>query len=199
MAARQSTPSGAAQGSDLETILFRRHETPGHDACRLIVGTAERRIEGAAVFTWGGMATYLAYDVVTHQDWRARHARVCGWVGARSIDVAIEREASGDWLLNGAVVPGLKGCVDVDLGFTPATNLLQLRRIQLRIGEKAEVPVAWWDLDSQGLSLLKQSYERRNQHSYWYESPRFRYQALLEVAPSGFVLEYPGLWTVQSD
>jgi hypothetical protein len=92
----------------------------------------------------------------------------------------------------------LKGCLDVDLGFTPATNLLQLRRIGLKIGEKAEVPVAWWDLDSRELSLVQQSYERRAEQAYWYESPRFGYAAMLEVAPSGFVLEYPGLWTVES-
>jgi uncharacterized protein len=195
---RQSTQSGATKGSNVETILFRRHETPGHDACRLIVGTAERRIEGTAVFTWGGMATQLAYEAVADDDWRTRYGRVRGWVGARSIDATIELHASGDWLLNGALVAGLKGCVDVDLGFTPATNLLQLRRIGLKMGEKAEVPVAWWDLESRGLSLLQQSYERRSQQSYWYEAPRFGYEALLEVAPSGFVLEYPGLWTVES-
>jgi uncharacterized protein len=197
MATRRSSKDAAAKDSDLETILFRRHETPGHDACRLIMGSSERRIEGTAVFTWGGMPTQLAYEAVAHEDWRTRYGRVRGWVGARSIDVTIELQASGEWLLDGALVPGLKGCVDVDLGFTPATNLLQLRRIGLKVGEKAEVPVAWWDLDARELSLVEQSYERRSEHSYWYESPRFGYEALLEVAPSGFVLEYPGLWTAE--
>jgi len=198
MLTRPFTRHAAAQGSELEARLFRRQDTPGHDACRLILHEAERRIEGAAVFTWRGMPTHLTYEAVAREDWRTRYGRVRGWLGAHSIDVTIELQASGDWLLDGALAPGLKGCLDVDLGFTPATNLLQLRRIGLKIGEKAEVPVAWWDLDSRELSLVQQSYERRAEQAYWYESPRFGYAAMLEVAPSGFVLEYPGLWTVES-
>ena len=36
----------------------------------------------------------------------------------------------GDWKLNDVPVPELAHCVDLDLGFTPATNLMQLRRLQ---------------------------------------------------------------------
>ena len=43
-----------------------------------------------------------------------------------------------------------RNCVDVDLSFTPATNTLPIRRLDLRVGDQAEVEVAWltWpDLD----------------------------------------------------
>jgi uncharacterized protein len=198
MASRESKAAAWANARSFEAILYRRHDTPGHDACRSISSEAERRIEGTAVFTWQGKPTHLAYEVAASKDWRTRYARVRGWAGERSIDMTIERRASGDWLLDGTLAPGLSACVDVDLGFTPATNLLQIRRIGLEFGEHAEVPVAWWDLDSRELSLLEQVYERRGEQSYWYESPRFGYEALLDVAPSGFVLTYPGLWTVEA-
>ena len=98
------------------------------------------------------------------------------------------------WRLNGVLVEGLEHLVDLDYGFTPATNALQLVRIALQPGQRAEVPVAWFDLDSATLIELPQIYERRGETSYWYEAPTVPYQALLEIAPNGFVQSYPGLW-----
>ena len=72
--------------------------------------------------------------------------------------------------------------------------MLQLSRVALKLGQSAEVPVAWFDLDSVSLIELPQSYERRSEAAYWYEAPTVPYQALLEIAPSGFVQSYPGLW-----
>ena len=61
-------------------------------------------------------------------------------------------------------------------------------------GQKAEVPAAWFDLDSVSLVALPQTYERRGDASYWYEAPTVSYRALLEIASNGFVRSYPGLW-----
>jgi hypothetical protein len=36
---------------------------------------------------------------------------------------------SGVWRLNDLEISGLDECVDLDLGFTPATNLLPIRRL----------------------------------------------------------------------
>ena len=72
--------------------------------------------------------------------------------------------------------------------------MLQLSRLALEPGQQAEVPVAWFDLDSASLVELPQIYERRSLGSYWYEAPTVPYQALLEIAPNGFVQSYPGLW-----
>jgi len=85
----------------------------------------------------------------------------------------------------------------LDLGFTPATNLSQLRRIALAEGQAADVPVAWLDVATGSLVALPQRYERRTASTYWYEAPSVGYADLLEVAPSGFVRRYPGLWEAE--
>lgn len=100
-------------------------------------------------------------------------------------------------MLNGVAVDGLDHLVDLDLGFTPATNLPQLRRVPLAAGEAAEVPVAWLDMPAGRLGLLPQRYERRSESVYWYEAPTVGYAALLEVDPSGFIRRYPGLWEAE--
>jgi hypothetical protein len=84
--------------------------------------------------------------------------------------------------------------VDLDFGFTPATNLLALRRLALAMGESANVRSAWLNVASGALEPLDQRYQRRTETAYWYESPHFGYAAELDVLPSGFIRRYPGLW-----
>jgi hypothetical protein len=103
------------------------------------------------------------------------------------------------WTLNENVIPGLEACVDLDLGFTPATNLTQLRRIALAKGQAADVPVAWLDVGSGKMSVLPQRYERRSEEIYWYEAPTANYQGLIEVCSTGFIRRYPGLWEAEEN
>jgi len=176
------------------TMLWRRLDTPGHDACRLDEGTSRWRLDGTAVFRDpGGGPAALAYHVEGDVGWQAQVATVRGWVGDRPIDVAISR-ARAAWSLNGIVVAGLDGCADVDLGFTPATNLIAIRRLGLQVGQAADAPAAWLDLATGALERLQQRYDRRSETTYGYEAPRFGYAAPLEVTPTGFVRLYPGLW-----
>ena len=118
---------------------------------------------------------------------------ISGFLGDKTVRHEIGRDGAG-WRLNGQAVEGFEHLVDLDYGFTPATNVLQLSRIALEPGQRADVPVVWFDLDSASLIELPQSYERRSETSYWCEAPTIPYRALLEIAPNGFVRSYPGLW-----
>jgi hypothetical protein len=89
-------------------------------------------------------------------------------------------------------------CLDLDFGFTPSTNLLQLRRLALAEGQGTDAPAAWLDVSTGAFAVLVQRYERRSATTYWYEAPRFSYAELLEVDPLGFVRRYPGLWEAEA-
>jgi uncharacterized protein len=179
--------------------LWRRLDTPGHDAARVRRIDDGWRLEGVAVFTHERGPARLAYRVDCARDWRTRSAAIEGWIGDRSCDVDVTRSDEGIWRLGGDVVDGLDGCLDVDFGFTPATNYLQLQRCHLPIGERATFPVAWLDVPHPALTYLPQTYERRVVDAYWYESPQNGYAALLTVAASGFVRDYPGLWRLEEN
>lgn len=180
------------------SVLWRRFETPGHDACRLERSTTGWQIAGTGVFLENGTPTRLEYRVECNFEWVTQRSHVVGWVGAQPVEFTIVRSAQGIWTLNHTVVPGLEECADVDFGFSPATNALQIRRIALTEGQSAIVPVAWLDVSSSTLELLTQRYERRTETTYWYESPQFHYEALLEVTPTGFVRHYPDLWEIEA-
>ena len=179
------------------SVLWRRLDAPGHDACRLDPSEAGWRLRGTAVFRHVGAPARLDYRVTCDCAWRTLGGEVAGWLGARRVALTIERSPAGVWTLDGAVVPGLERCVDLDLGFTPATNLLPLRRLALAEGEAAEAPAAWLDVAGGTLAELPQRYERRGAATYWYEAPTVGYAGLLEVTADGFVRRYPGLWEME--
>jgi hypothetical protein len=176
--------------------LWHRLDVPGHDACRLDEQADGWSLHGTAVFRHDGQPARLDYRVQCDRAWRSRAASVSGWIGTRAFDVGIAHR-DGAWLLNAVPVQGLDDCVDVDFGFTPATNLLQLRRIALSPGEAADVPVAWLDEPARTLLRLEQRYHRVAHDRFAYDVPRFGYHAELEMRSDGFARRYPGLWELE--
>jgi hypothetical protein len=179
-------------------ILWRRLDVAGHDACRLAPHDGGWRLEGTAAYLEEDQPACLSYRLDCDARWHTREGAVHGWIGERAIAWRIVRSADGTWTLNERPLEGLGGCVDLDLGLTPATNVSQLRRLALEVGQAADAPVAWLDVASGTLEVLHQRYERRAERTYWYEAPRFAYAALLEVHPSGFIEKYPTLWEAEA-
>jgi hypothetical protein len=179
------------------SILWRRLDVPGHDACRVQGSDARWQLDGRAVFRHEAVAAQLTYHVTCDRAWRSQRGHVRGWLGEQPVDFTFARTAEGAWLLNGAAVAGLETCLDLDFGFTPATNLIVTRRMALAEGQAADAPAAWFDVAAGSLDRLPQRYERRSESTYWYESPSVSYAALLELTPEGFVRRYPGLWEAE--
>ena len=176
------------------SILWRRLDGPGHDACRLEEADEGWRLDGAAVFRHRDVPAKLVYEVTCDPAWRTRSGRVEGWLGGDPVRICITRTAGGEWRAGDALASLPPDLVDLDLGFTPATNLLPLRRLALATGAGADAPAAWLDVETGRLEALVQRYERRSETGYRYESPGVGYAALLDVGPLGFVRRYPGLW-----
>jgi len=176
-----------------EFATWERLDRRGCDAALLQSTDGGWLLRGAAAFDHDKGSATVAYQVEVDARWETKRGVISWFLGDHKIQHEIRRDDQG-WTVNGVAVQGLAHLVDLDYGFTPATNVLQLSRIALAPGQRAEVPVAWFDLDSASLVELPQTYERRSEASYWYEAPTVPYRALLEVAPNGFVQSYPGLW-----
>jgi hypothetical protein len=177
--------------------LWKRLDTPGHDACRLVQLDDGWALEGTAVCREVTGIAQLTYRVVCDREWRSRDGRIRGWIGERVVDVTITRESDGTWMQNGAAVPRVHSCVDLDFGFTPATNLFALRRLALGVGGSADAAAAWFDPSTRAVTILPQRYTRRTQEAYWYESPTAGYAAELIVDANGFTRVYPDLWEME--
>jgi hypothetical protein len=181
-------------------ILWRRLDLPGHDAAGVEMGTDGAVVSGMAVFHEGA-PTALAYVIHVDRDWQTSEAYVHGGRGTQAIDLRLRRDGAGSWTMNGAACAAVAGCIDLDLSFTPATNLLPLRRLSLSVGQSAEVRSAWLEWPEVRLTPLVQRYARRTETEYDYESDLpggELFRTVLLVQPQGWVLDYGGLWRVES-
>src|SRR5262249_16015517 len=113
------------------TILWRRPRQAGHACARLVLHDAQWHLTGTAVFTEAGEPCRLDYRVVCDHAWRTLSGSVAGWWGDRAIGVEVRCDAERRWSLNDVPCLAVAGCLDIDLGFTPATNLLPIRRLGL--------------------------------------------------------------------
>lgn len=181
-------------------MRWRRLDVRGSDCCELVRSEQGWLLRGLAEYEDPRGVARLEYAVEADSAWRTVEGSVRGAVGEESIELAVIRELDGRWRVNGIPVPGLDGLIDLDLGFTPATNLFPLRRLALRPGQAADAAAAWLDEERWMLSRLTQRYERRSEDAWWYESRDGGYAGLLRVNAEGFVTDYPGLWAaVRSD
>ena len=87
------------------------------------------------------------------------------------------------------------GAIDIDLGWTPATNTLPVRRLNLAIGESSgPVTAAWISFPNLRLQPLAQEYQRLAKDRYLYSSGEGAFKAEIVVNDRGVVLEYENFW-----
>jgi len=60
-------------------------------------------------------------------------ASVSGWVAETAVDIDLVVDREHRWRLNGIEQPAVAGCIDVDMNFSPSTNLLHIRRLNLAV------------------------------------------------------------------
>ena len=180
-----------------ESVLWRGILLPGHEACRLFSQDSGWQLEGTAVFSHEGQPCRLSYQILCSAAWQTLSAQVQGWAGSTLVDIRIKSDAGGHWWLNEMEQPDVTGCTDIDLNFSPSTNLLPIRRLDLAVGQSAEVRAAWLRFPTFKLELLPQQYHRLDENTYRYESAGGTFVAQLKVNRSGFVIDYPGIWQAE--
>lgn len=184
-----------------QLMLWKRLDMRGHEAARLSLdpaGSAGWRLAGAAAFAYEGDPCLLNYQISGDADWRTVAATVTGWVGSLGVDVRLARDAADRWTLNGAPCPAVAGCLDLDLNFSPSTNLLPIRRLGLAVGQAAEVRAAWLRFPEFTLEPLSQVYRRTGKSSYRYEASGGAFVAHLTVDAIGWVTRYPRFWQAET-
>lgn len=134
---------------------------------------------------------------------RTRHVYV-EYMDGSVLDVSADADAR--WIDNtcGEALPELQGCLDVDIGVTPATNALPIRRLKLSDGASAEIRVAYVPLPSQISEVFRprladQRYTRLGANLYRYHGLFRNFTAELAVDSNGMVLDYPGYFRRLSD
>jgi hypothetical protein len=178
-------------------ILWRRLDQPGHEAARLVFHDPFWQLMGSAAFAQERHPCRVEYLIVCDASWRTLHARVTGWLGSQYAKVELLANSSGQWRRNGKPCPAVADCIDIDLGFSPATNMIPIRRLGLAPGQQAEARAAWLQFPDFTLEPLAQIYRRTGETSYRYQTLDGSFASDLEVNALGFVTRYPGRWEIE--
>ncbi|MEJ6392638.1 putative glycolipid-binding domain-containing protein [Gymnodinialimonas sp. 2305UL16-5] len=171
---------------------WKRQDVAGCETCRLSRTDQGWRLDGVTIDEDGGAPRGFRYIVCLDAAWRPKSARVTGWSDENDFDLTLDRHPTG-WAVNGTVDPALQDATDIDLGFTPATNLCAIRRLDLAIGDSGESQAVWLNDNTWQVAPLRQSYRRRSATRYDYRS-QTGYETTLTADENGWIVTYPGLW-----
>lgn len=177
----------------MTNLLWYSAELASSEHFRAELGDDGPRLRGTVVLPIDGQPADLSYKVTADRGWRTRRADVEIERPAGATRIAIVADGEGHWVIDGEPAPTLDGCLDIDLGWTPATNTFQIRRLGLGVGERHTLAVAWMRFPELVVERNEQTYERLGPITWRYSSGDF--DAVLEVDGDGFVRRYgDDLW-----
>jgi hypothetical protein len=166
----------------------------GAEHLRLSLGPTEVFAESEVLDERGEQPVNSRYVVRADREWRTRAVEVTV-LDPKPRRLCLRSEGDGRWRhADGTPVDELDGCPDVDLGCTPFTNSLPIRRLGLDVGESADVRAAWIGVPELEVEALEQRYTRLDARRYRYEATASGFSAELEVDEDGIVLDYPDGW-----
>ncbi len=180
-------------------MRWRRLDTRGREEARIERTVTGWHLRGELTIEESGVVARLRYTIECGAQWCTRSAAIEGEVGGGTIRLALAADGAGHWTCDGTAAPALTGALDVDLGFTPATNTLAIRRLALAVGESAPVRSAWLRFPELRLEPLDQTYTREAHQRYRYEAlvDGQPFIASLDTDAYGRVLRYEGLWETE--
>ena len=181
-----------------KSIIWRRLDVAGHEYARVFSENSKRFLEGAAIFIFEKQFCRLDYLIECDSAWQTFSAKISGFVGEKNIEIEISVDAEKRWTINGEETAMAAGCTDIDLNFSPVTNTLPIRRLNLEIGEMANVRAAWLRFPNFNLEPLEQIYERTGENKYRYESAGGAFRTEIETDDFGLVTNYPDFWEIES-
>lgn len=171
-------------------VLWLRQDRQGNDACRFADAEGGYLIDGSSTDAdW----TTLRYRIRARADGTTRRARI----GVTS-RIFVLRAPDDTWVLNGKPVPEVTGAKDIDLGFTPATLTLPIRRLKLAVGDEAEILVARLDLENEALVPLRRIFRRTADDRYDCVTTETDTTSHLIVDAHGIVRNHSGRWVAQT-
>ena len=175
-------------------VFWRNLQTDGSEYCSLFQVAQGWMLKGTAISLTSERVPILAeYEIVADESWQTRSVAVRTLSGAESKTLRLITELPGHWQAHGKAVPQYNGCIDVDLGISPSTNTLPIRRLNLAIGQSEDVTAAWVRFPDLALEPLPQRYTRLNEDRYQYESAS-GFQTELTVDENGLVVVYDKGW-----
>lgn len=170
-------------------VAWRRSdEILADEHCTLAVRDSGLSLIGTVLGSEGGVPVRVEYQVFADGGGLTTAVHVRDLRGFMQRALTIERSAKSEWTVDGAPAKTLKGCTDIDLGCSPSTNTLPIRRLRLAVGASSTIRAAWIRFPELEVVKAAQTYTRLDEFTYRYASGDFA--AELTVDDDGLVSSY---------
>jgi uncharacterized protein len=197
-AARKTVPSSCGlMSSNSQLIcagLWQWVQSPGLERFEFSRAGDEWIFRGTILTLAHDAPAEARYEIVCDRSFKTRHANISllDSSGERALKIDAR---DGRWFENGRENQAVKGAVDIDLGWSPSTNTLPIKRLKLEIGQSTgEFVAAWVRFPELTLQPLPQEYLRLAERQYRYSSRGGAFVAKIIVDNEDLVMDYEGFW-----
>ena len=175
-------------------VVWKNLLLDGTDYCALWHTAEGWLLKGTVVGVLKDQQPMLAnYEIYCDENWLTHRVQIERTIENDVKTLTLSVETRGVWRSSGQELREIRGCDDVDLAITPATNTLPIRRLNLQVGSSESVIAAWVKFPELTVQLLSQCYTRLTMDTYRYES-NTGFSAEIVVDDVGLVTAYPGGW-----
>jgi hypothetical protein len=161
-------------------------ETDEH--CTASIRESGLSLVGTVIGADAARPVRVEYRVLTDAKGLTTAVHVRDLRGFEQRTLALARDPKGAWTVDGAAAKALKGCTDVDLGCSPSTNTLPIRRLRLAVGGSQTIQAAWIRFPELSVVKAAQTYTRLDEFTYRYSAGTFTGE--LTVDDDGLVAAY---------
>jgi hypothetical protein len=170
-------------------VAWRRSaEVLADEHCTLTVRDSGLSLVGTVLGAEGSLPVRIEYRVLADGPGFTTAVHVRDQRGFETRTLALTRDTKGNWTVDGTRVAALRGCTDVDLGCSPSTNTLPIRRLRLGVGSSKTIKAAWVRFPELAVERADQTYTRLDEFTYRYASGSF--EGELTVDDDGLVTTY---------
>lgn len=166
----------------------RSDEVRADEHCTISLRDGGLSLVGTLLGAEEGVPIRIEYRVLTDAAGATTGVHVRALHGFAQRTLTLARDAKGAWTLDGAPAKALRGCIDVDLGCSPSTNTLPIRRLRLAVGGSKTIQAAWVRFPELTVEKTAQTYTRLDEFTYRYGSGTF--EAELIVDEDSVVAQY---------
>jgi hypothetical protein len=178
----------------IRACLWRWLRGTGLERCELLREGEEWLLEGTILALADDVPVEARYQVKCDQGWATRsvEVRLAHRTGERHLRLHVR---DGRWYEGESEHTTVRGCVDVDLCWSPSTNTLPIRRLGLGVGAgSGALTMAWVRFPQLTIEPLAQEYRRLAESLYRYSSRGGAFSAEVAVDEHGLVTQYEGVW-----
>jgi uncharacterized protein len=160
-------------------------ESNSTETCSVSESQDGVRVESTVHGTFG----QCTYTLIADDRWQFRLLALM--LGPRSLRVEFDGTL---WTVDGRGRQDLEAACEVDIAISPLSNTLPIRRLELAVGESADITTAYVAVPNLTVVTDPQRYTRLADHEYRYESRNSNFERLITVDEHGLVVTYPGLF-----